>query len=127
MEENRYRLEISFALAATNNKRKLLDRVKRLFTNTPETNLGTFQKFKLVGLCLLLFPIMIGSFPQLTDKPNFKNQGFNNITRLNLIRFENFTNDGYSKNIIKDIPIKINLTKSQSKTKIQLKKHLKSG
>ena len=44
--------KILLALAATNGKKQLLNRIKRLFTAEPSTILSGFQKIQIAGICL---------------------------------------------------------------------------
>lgn len=72
LEEQRHQ-QIVLALAATDNKKILLGRIKRLFTiQTPETSINFFQKFKLTGLCVLLFTGIYIVVPSLENRYSYK-------------------------------------------------------
>jgi beta-lactamase regulating signal transducer with metallopeptidase domain len=53
LEEQRH-LKLSFAMTATNDKKNLLHRIKRLFSTQPQTNLKAHHQFKFLGLCAIL-------------------------------------------------------------------------
>jgi len=72
LEEYRFQ-QVTLALAATNSKKLLSQRIKRLFTaQNPQTNIDLFQKLQLSGLSLLLFIGMCFLMPPLHQ--NFKAQ-----------------------------------------------------
>lgn len=70
LEEQRH-LQIQLAMAVTNNKKILLYRIKRLLNDqTPKTSINSSEKFKLAGLCILIF---IASLCLQTPSLNNKN------------------------------------------------------
>ncbi len=72
LEEHRFH-QVTLALAATNSKKLLSQRIKRLFTaQNTQTNTNVFQKLKLSGLSLLLFIGMCLLMP--SPNQNFKAQ-----------------------------------------------------
>ncbi len=68
LEEQRHSQQFGLALAATNGKRNLLLRIKRLFNTEPETQFRYFQKFKLTGLCIVLLAVMMLIVPGITER-----------------------------------------------------------
>ncbi|MEO5888925.1 MAG: M56 family metallopeptidase [Ferruginibacter sp.] len=68
LEEQRHLSHFRLALAATNGKKNLLQRVKRLFNTDPQTTFGLSQKFKLTGLCFLLLTGMFILLPSMIKK-----------------------------------------------------------
>jgi len=68
LEEQR-KEHLLLAMAATNKKQILLNRIKRIFSTEPQTSFGFFQKMQIVFVCMLLFIGMISLFP-LTNKSN---------------------------------------------------------
>lgn len=117
LEEQRQHLSLQFALAATNNKKNLLHRVKRLFTTSPKTSFNSIQKFKLAGLCCLLLPVMFTLHPFLKHKSVIDlaaDYPLNNKKeKLKLVTFDKFPKENYSK---------INFTNSPSPVKTGNKK-----
>ena len=72
LEEQRHQ-QIALALTATNNKKILLLRIKRLFTTqTPETSTNFLQKFKITFLCVLLFTGIYLLVPPLANSHSYK-------------------------------------------------------
>jgi hypothetical protein len=63
LEEQRRLAGPRFALAATNGRKELLVRVKRLFSGSPQTGFKGLQKLKLGLFCLLLVAISISLLP----------------------------------------------------------------
>ena len=58
LEEQR-QLQPAFALAATNCKKNLLNRIKRLFHSVPQTNFSTRHQIKLISLCIVLLVAIV--------------------------------------------------------------------
>jgi beta-lactamase regulating signal transducer with metallopeptidase domain len=72
LEEQRHQ-KLVLALAATNGKKILLQRIKRLLTTqTPETSTSFLQKFQLIGLCLFLFTGICVLIPILINYSSYK-------------------------------------------------------
>ena len=72
LEEQR-QSPVQLALAATSGKKQLLIRVKRLFNVSPSTNIGIWQKVRLVGIgCLALFTLII-LFPKMHSQQTLEN------------------------------------------------------
>jgi bla regulator protein blaR1 len=132
LEEQRYQ-QIQLALAATNNKKVLLHRIKRLLNDQPhKTNINFKQKFKLIGFCFLIFMAVCIQIPSLINKNSLKNKrGTDIIKKLSITNqtvFANVANSqenspkiisdqGYSKpESKKTIVHKIHLAKKQPKT-----------
>jgi len=81
LEEQRNQ-QILLALAATNSKKMLLHRIKRLFnTQTPETSTSFLQKFQLLGLCMLLFAGMCLLVPSLINNRSYKKKTVEDISK----------------------------------------------
>lgn len=74
LEEQRHHVQYRFALSATNGKKNLLNRVKRLFHDHPQVVFGSVQKIKLI--CIFLF-VIIGIFSALPQMMN--NQGHHSV------------------------------------------------
>ncbi len=62
LEEQRQLMNENFAMTATNGKKNLLKRVKRLFNNQPYTGLSSYQKIKLATTGVILLLIIFISF-----------------------------------------------------------------
>lgn len=72
LEEQRHQ-QMMLALHATDNKKILLGRIKRLFTiQTPETSTSFFQKFKFISLFVLLFAGIYLVVPLLENRYSYK-------------------------------------------------------
>ena len=72
LEEQRHQ-HIVLAMAATNNKKILLHRIKRLFAlQSSETDINFLQKCKLTGLYVLLFAGMYMLIPLLINSHSYK-------------------------------------------------------
>ncbi|MFT3679705.1 MAG: M56 family metallopeptidase [Ferruginibacter sp.] len=71
IEQQRQQQQPAFAMAATNGKKDLLNRVKRLFNTTPETSIRFSQKIRLTGLSLTLITFILAVLPLLNtfNKP----------------------------------------------------------
>ncbi len=68
LEEQRQE-QLHLALAATNDKKILLHRIKRLLNiESPTTNISFTQKFKLTGFCLLILMAGLIQMPWQVDK-----------------------------------------------------------
>jgi beta-lactamase regulating signal transducer with metallopeptidase domain len=107
LEEQRHFLQFRFALAATNGKKNLLQRVKRLFNTDPQTNFSSFQKFKFIGLCFLLLTGMFTVLPYMTNKPASGKPKFSNkMEKLNLVKIDKLPKEIALKDIFKSVPIK---------------------
>ncbi|MCW3093512.1 MAG: regulatory sensor-transducer, BlaR1/MecR1 family [Ferruginibacter sp.] len=68
LEEHRHLTRPGLVLAATNNKKNLLKRVKRMFNLPPQTSFSRTQKLKLVSLMLLLLATIISFSPSISAK-----------------------------------------------------------
>jgi beta-lactamase regulating signal transducer with metallopeptidase domain len=66
LEEERRGVQYRLALAATNNKKNLLQRVKRLF-NPPRVSCSNYQTYKFISLCCLLFLTIISLLPYISN------------------------------------------------------------
>ncbi len=64
LEEQRH-LKPGFAMTATNDKKNLLHRVKRLFGTEPKTNLNTHHRLKFIGFSALLIVSIFLALPVL--------------------------------------------------------------
>lgn len=69
LEQNRF-ASVSLALAATNGKKKLLSRVKRLFADEPSVNFSFSQKIKLLSVSGTVLITMLFALPVVTKKVN---------------------------------------------------------
>ncbi|MEO6720917.1 MAG: M56 family metallopeptidase [Ferruginibacter sp.] len=58
-----------FALAATNNKKTLLNRIKRLFQPVAETNFTKWQQLKFISVCILILIAISFGLPYVIKKP----------------------------------------------------------
>jgi beta-lactamase regulating signal transducer with metallopeptidase domain len=67
MEEQRNLLQSSFVVAATNGEKKLLNRIKRLFNQQPETDFTLFLKIKLSVVCLFLLFVIFSAMPTISN------------------------------------------------------------
>ncbi len=127
LEEQRHH-QFRFALAATNGKKNLLQRVKRLFIAHPQTNFSFLQKFNLIGLCLILLTGIFTVLPYMIKKPdNFKAVVYNKEEKPNLVRFDKLPKENALKNIFTGQPIKSIKEKSLVATKNKTKKQLTNG
>ena len=68
LEEQR-QFNLGFALAATNDKKNLLNRVKRLFRSAPQTGFTRWQQIKLTCLCLSILIAIFAMLPSMANKP----------------------------------------------------------
>jgi beta-lactamase regulating signal transducer with metallopeptidase domain len=106
LEEQRYLLQSRFILAATNGEKKLLNRVKRLFNQQPETDFTLLLKIKLGVVCLFLLFVIFSALPTISNnttktsatterknepllpgtlkKPTIENSTFNIINSISL-------------------------------------------
>jgi hypothetical protein len=67
LEERRHQ-QLMLAVSATNDKKVLLHRIKRLFAHPKvQINTNRFQKFQLAGLTLIIF-LLIGLLPSVANK-----------------------------------------------------------
>lgn len=71
LEEQRH-LKLSFALAATDNKKNLLERIKRLFATEPQTSLRLNYRIRLGALCFFVFIGIFVALPTIWKSPNTK-------------------------------------------------------
>lgn len=70
MLEEQRQLPVQLALAATNGKKQLLIRVKRLFTAKPVTNINIWHRLKLTGIgCTALLALLM-LMPKIQTTPN---------------------------------------------------------
>src|SRR5688572_15798434 len=69
LEEQRH-LKLSFALAATDNKKNLLKRIKRLFATEPQTSLRLNYRIRLGALCFFVFMGIFVALPTIWNSPN---------------------------------------------------------
>ncbi len=131
LEEQRHQ-QIQLAMAATNNKKILLHRIKRLLNNqTPKTNINSSEKFKLAGLCLLIFIASIClQTPSLNNKNSVqvKDNKFDNITNKlasttrAVFANRSNSNENPSKIIFDKIPAQQTASKKTSINKLALAK-----
>lgn len=131
LEEQRHQ-QIQLAMAATNNKKILLHRIKRLLNNqTPKTNINSSEKFKLAGLCLLIFIASIClQTPSLNNKNSVqvKDNKFDNITNKlasttrAVFANRSNSNENPSKIIFDKIPVQQTASKKTSINKPALAK-----
>ena len=110
-----------FALAATNNKKKLLVRVKRLFDTTPNTNLKTIDKLRFAGLIIILFTAIFMVKPAMVAH-DIKDIQAKAKPRLNLFKFKNFTNERLQNIILKSDPMDLIAAKSPAPRKAKAKR-----
>lgn len=68
--EKQRQQQLAFALAATNGKKDLLNRIKRLFSTTPQTDFRFTQKLKLTGLGATVVTLILTALPLLNTKDN---------------------------------------------------------
>lgn len=59
-------------MAATNNKKALLNRVKRLFLATPQTSFNFLQKIQLTGFTMVILAGMFTIMPVITSRNHFQ-------------------------------------------------------
>jgi bla regulator protein blaR1 len=81
LEEQRQSMP-GFALAATNNKKNLLNRIKRLFQSVPQTSFTKFQQLKLASVCILMLIGISFGLPCMNNRPS-KVPAFQNAIVLN--------------------------------------------
>ena len=109
LEEQRNFSQFSLALTATNDKKNLLKRVKRLFNTIPQTNFSPYQQFKLACLGILLMAGMFTILPFIGCKPvstlDKKAKLYDKKPILNIGRFAKVTNETQLKGVIKNYPI----------------------
>lgn len=107
LEQQRHKLKFRYALAATSGKKKLLERVKRLFNAYPNRNFEHTHKFKLVAFSLLLLTGILIVKPVRTDVQK-KNKPLIYSQRNNLkpIILEQFTVETTSKSVFATEPVK---------------------
>lgn len=73
LEQNRF-ATIQFALAATNGKKKLLHRVKRLFADEPSVNTSLSQRIKLMAVTFAILIPVLFALPIASKKINSGNE-----------------------------------------------------
>ncbi len=134
LEEQRHQ-QIALALTATNNKKILLLRIKRLFTiQTPETNTSFLQKFKLTGLCVFLFTGIYLLIPSLANNHSYKKDKINNVINkallipeqavaVNAIPFQ----ENFAPIIFDKSPVHLSSKKIITKSTSLIKKHPSVG
>ncbi len=109
LEEQRNFSQFSFALTATNDKKNLLKRVKRLFNTIPQTTFSPYQQFKLACLGILLMAGMFTIFPFIGSKPvstlNEKAKLYDKKPTLKIGRFAKVTQETQLKGVIKNSPV----------------------
>jgi hypothetical protein len=118
LEQNRL-LSVKLVLAATNGKKELLCRVKRLFVAAPQVHSSFFQKVKLVTVAFTLLAAIFFALPVLSKKTtapkpivvNTANAG-PVFAALETSSHNNFT-DSKVLTIINDEPAKIILPKKK--------------
>lgn len=109
-----------FALAATNNKKKLLLRVKRLFDTKPNTNSRTVDNIRFAGLIILLCGVILIAKPAMVAHDNRDGQA-KAKPRLNLFKFENFSNERLQNVILKSDPMELIVAKKPASRKAKAK------
>lgn len=67
LEQNRF-ASLQFALAATNGKKNLLCRIKRLFADEPKVNFSFLQKIKLLSVSLIILLMIFFVLPVTENK-----------------------------------------------------------
>lgn len=106
LEEQRHIPQYRVMLAATNGKKNLLLRIKRLYSAHPNTNFSSIHKLKLVGVCIFLLSGMFTLFPYIIKEP------VNDITRVFdkkvgiLAKAERQSKENSLKDIFRSEPIK---------------------
>ncbi|MEO6730985.1 MAG: M56 family metallopeptidase [Ferruginibacter sp.] len=107
LEEQRHKLQVRYALAATSGKKKLLERVKRLFNSSPNTNFKNSYKFKLAALVVLLLAAILAVKPVRTDiqENNKQLAGSQNQNLITSIP-EQFNVETASKSVFTTVPAK---------------------
>ncbi|MEO7766116.1 MAG: M56 family metallopeptidase, partial [Ferruginibacter sp.] len=127
LEEHRHITKFQLVLAATNNKKNLLKRIKRLFNILPQTNCSASQKLKLTSLAFLLVITMIAFFPALNIKPsNLKIDVLKKSIKPLFAKFENPYREHSATLAYKNLPVRrINarmIGKKVSKSKKQVER-----
>ncbi len=121
--EERRHFKLAFVLAATDNKKILLQRIKRLFANNIQSpNLGTRDRFKFIGLATVLTIGIFTTIPELSTKNSVKHAKsavpilYNTTFSTPVLKGESISKDEIiEKNVIKTDPI---LTINSEKTRI---------
>jgi beta-lactamase regulating signal transducer with metallopeptidase domain len=85
LEQNRLQ-SVKLVLTATNGKKALLGRVKRLFVATPQINTNLFQKIKLVSASLVIITIIFFVLPVINKQTSSDQPlAVNTLTTLPLL------------------------------------------
>ena len=102
-----------FAMAATNSKSKLLNRIKRLFSVSPQTDFNSYHIFKLITLGCFLLTLMLNVVPQMNNRqPVAAKQARNYIIQnINLPIFKKSYLEQPSRNLIASKPPKFRVVK----------------
>ncbi len=111
LEQNRF-ASLQFALAATNGKKNLLNRIKRLFADEPKVNFNFLQKVKLVSASLTILLIVFFVLPVADSKTVVTENKVNSSPVL----FASVNTNTYSENkklsiIIDDEPLQVKVVK----------------
>ncbi len=118
--EQQRTLPVKLALAATNGKKNLLERIKRLFVAAPETNINLIQQIKLatVGMLILVcifFMLPIISRQVKIEQPTAKK---NNILLAQAVFIKNINTpeQATTNKIVNSQPVKTILANTINKT-----------
>lgn len=108
LEEQRLLAQSRFVMAASNGKKNLLQRIKRLFNSNPQTNFTLSQKLQVIVLGLLLITVMFTLLPYRVNKPaDDLINVYNKIENPKPANFEIFSSENSSINFFSGSPIKL--------------------
>ncbi|MBC7887048.1 MAG: M56 family metallopeptidase [Ferruginibacter sp.] len=125
LEEQRHIYQSGLAVTATNGKKNLLLRIKRLFNVSPQTYFNTSHKIKVISLCFLSFTGIFTLMPSIIKKTagiNEKLMVSNNKETAILVKFDKLPADKIPKNSFSSMPKQDLFEKKQVAIKNTLKR-----